>query len=102
MKYEKTWQKIIPKMIAAALEDAARHYRRNLNPIGTAFCYIKGVDNATFSGLDDIMLANRVNYIGHYYKENKSTVYKLIIIADIKPDDLNYPHSWVLEPVTDV
>lgn len=101
MKFEKTWRKIIPQMIAAAFEDGEKHYRRNRNPIGTAFCYIKDMNNVTFSALDDIMLANRVNYIGHYYKENKSTVFKLIIIADVKSDDPIYPYKWVLEPVTD-
>lgn len=101
MKFEKTWRKIIPQMIAAAIEDAEEHYRRTRFTLGTAFCYIKGVDNVTFSGLDDIMLANRVNYIGHYYKENKATVYKVIIIADFKSEDPVYPYSWVLEPITE-
>lgn len=102
MKFEKTWKKIIPQMIAEAYEDSKRTFDRTVSStLGTSSCYFKGLTLETFSGIDEIMLANGVNYIGHYYPENKSGVYKIIITADYKADDYIYPYTWVIVPITE-
>lgn len=99
MKYEKTWREIIPQMIEAAYEDGRKHFLRNRNPLGTAFCYFKGISLDVFSGLDEIMLANGVYYSGRYKLDAKTT-YKVVISVDSK--DRSFPaRLWHLEPVTE-
>lgn len=102
MKFEKTWKKIVPQMIAEAYENSKRTFYRTLSPYGTSSCYFKGLTAEIFSGIDKIMLANGANYIGHYYPDNKSGVYKIIVTADCKcEDDEFYPYAWIIVPVTE-
>lgn len=103
MKFEKTWRKIIPQMIAAAIEDAEEHYRRTRFTLGTAEGYCKGVTNADFAKLVEMMLAHGVDYVGKYYPENKRVTYKVVILAYHGSTMQNepFPYSWELVPVTE-
>lgn len=104
MRFEKSWQRIIPEMVATAIENSrATFLRTGASTLGTASCYFKGVTVETFSGIDKIMLKNGVDYGGKYLNWDKTTIYKIIIMADHRYDKTNmtYPYMWMLIPVTE-